>query len=338
MHSHTALYDTNLLHHTAPCLLDLWVEGISPLVIEVFVIYVWSTPLTTNILQTSYSSDIKIETVFILFVLALLTFALNVCIYPYLTTIHDTTNISHSPLFRSVWTFTCAVFIRMSTGIVGIIPLTILVFLPLIYVRVPRPLASISAIYAVIFFGVCAIDRLLSTRTEYSEKVQRVTDTTPVFYNISMNWIIFVANSVHHMTWISSHAHTSDRSRPPIVSYFFLRWRHSAIPIAIFRTLVVLFCTAFACVSKTHQENQSFILVGTLFFFTTISTLTAWVHCQHENVTSLRAILLASVTTAVCGMLADSMEQTTFLYMLLPAAICVELVLAHRHTQKLHSE
>lgn len=338
MNRRVYMYNTDNQHRYVPSFIDVWTEGITPLIVELFVIYLWSTPLTSNMLQIDRSSDTDVVTIFIATVISLLTFMLNICIHPYLITIHAMTHVSKSPIFRAVWTFTCAVSIRQLTGFVGIIPFTILVFLPLIYVRVSQSLASISAVYAVIYFGVCAVHGLSSVQNKPSVPLQLITQEAPTAYTVVMSWVVFIASSVHHMTWVSSHTHTSDPSEPPVISYLFLRWRNSGIPIAIFRTLVVSICMVVVCKPTTYNKSDTFQFMQALFLFLTISTLTAWTHCQHTNVACLRSILLASVTTAVCGMLVDNVEQMAFLYMSLPLAIFVELVLVHRHNHKLHTE
>ena len=144
---------------------QLWCEAVAPLVMDAFAIYLWATPLTTSLVSRAPLGSIGTTVA-----IAFLVFIGNMVIHPRRCIhFHAKTNIAENPLFRALWLYTCADAVSHSTGGTGaVMSFTIVVFLPLIYARVPASLAACSALYATAFF-VLTIARAVVIQVEPPE-------------------------------------------------------------------------------------------------------------------------------------------------------------------------
>jgi hypothetical protein len=322
-------------HTRHPSPEELWVEGITPLVLEAFAIFIWTTPMTNSFLgkvpaiADSYMLTALLTALFV----SVYTFLLNICIHPYVHTILARTSVCDSPLFRTIWIFICAYTATRYTGAPGIMQFTIVTLVPLIYVHVSDKLAAYSAIYASAFLilGVGHGVAFFGAKQSLSVETQHTTvhlDATVV----ATHSIVFMINSLYHTLWFSSHRHTSDPAVPPCLSYFLFPWDKSKLKVAGFRALLVM--TAVLGSSGRMMENPTityryhrvveFFQIVSLFV--TISTFTAWTHCQHKYHNRLRTILCASITSATAGMLVDTMEQQLFMWALFLVGIVFDVV------------
>ena len=144
----------------------------------------------------------------------------------------------------------------------GVLPFTLVTFLPLVYVRISPLLPPITALYATGFF-ICTI---LVAVTRHGGHTMHATDTSFSVYFSVLELFSFTLSCVHHSIWIASHNHTrslqppeyqgpSDAQTDPSTSL--PRWIHSeSIQLATFRTLVVLFSML---VGGTHTYTASFL-------------------------------------------------------------------------------
>ncbi|KAJ1469359.1 hypothetical protein T484DRAFT_3628516 [Baffinella frigidus] len=215
----------------------LWSDGVTPLVLDAFVIYLWVTPLTDNILRITY---------------------------------HDET---------------------------------------------PNFMTACSALYATAFFTFTAARSVTLKSEEQSDEFVSGMTIERDGYRIAMHWLLFIVGSVHHTIWTASHAHTCDPPYLLLQLYRFLPGsivraiptvllgQSVAVGMATFRTAIVLL---FMLVHETPSAFRGVGFPGPIDFlhslslFITISTFTAWVHCQHQNHNNLRSILTASVVASAC--------------------------------------
>jgi hypothetical protein len=312
--------------YRAPYLKEIWVEGITPLVLDAFVVHLWAKPLISDLINITQASGGIVMTTTTITVLAIVTFLVNVATHRHLPDFHRDTNLSESAMFRAVWNFTTAASVTRYIGGVSLMPIVIVTFLPLIYVRVPQSTASVSAIYASMF----VVFTIWHTMWQEPE-IQTYGDmsATHGVYSIALHWLVFILQTLHHTLWISSHTYTSDTSDDPILCLFFVHWRHSRLPISCFRTLVVLLCV-FALDAHidvtAHGFHKTVKFLQVLFLFATISTYTAWTSCQHTYSTALRNIITASVVASSFGMITQNIEQTAFVFLMFPIAIVIDVV------------
>ena len=214
--------------------------------------------------------------------------------------------------------------------------------MPIIYIRVPYLLPAVSAIYATVFFALTT-GRSLLLFVRHEEIRPTIGFEVPHDgYSVGFHWFVFAFSSLHHPVFMSSHLYTSNPDDQPSESYFLFKWRNSALPLAAFRTIVVLCCVfiretnSYGHVYKYHETIE---FLETLLLFVTIVTFTAWVHCQHIYPNTLRNILETSVVAASCGMIAENIEQTAFLCLLTPAAIAIDMYFIKlKHKRKTHNE
>ena len=317
--------DIQLVHKS---FMQIWMEGVTPLVLDAFVMHIWATPLIRGLINGAPMNSGVGETVSIVTVAALLTLVVNVCIHPHVLRFHRTTGICDSPLFRAIWIFSSAAATRRYIGGGTVMSFTIITFLPLIYIRPPPHLPVVSSLYGLLFFCLSAGRSFLMLFRQESVGPTMDTSFPHDTYSVGLYWFVFIFNSIHHPVFMSSQVYTSDTSTDHIESYFFVRWRHSALPLAAFRTVVVVLCVFInenELRGRPYQYHEAVEFAEILFLYLTISTFTAWVHCQHVHTNTLRNILTTSVVAASCGMIVERIEQTAFLCLLTPIAIAIDL-------------
>ena len=309
---------------------EIWSHSLTPLVIDAFTLYMWATPFTTHLLATvGTTAGWYVTTVM---TVAMLTFTVSIVTYKHVNWLHEEVGVSESPLFRSVWLFAAMGTVVRHVGGVGVLPFTLVTFLPLVYVRISPLLPPITALYATGFF-ICTT---LVASTRHGGPAIHATGTSFSAYISVLELLSFTISCAHHSIWIASHNHTrplppteyqgpSDTKTDPITSLTRLIYAEST-QLAAFRTLVVLFSML---VGGTHTYPASFLpicFLQTLFLLATISTLAAWTHCQHQQPASLSQVLLATVVASSCGMLVDGIGQTACLLAAAPFAIALELL------------
>jgi hypothetical protein len=304
------------------------------LVLEAFAMHLWVTPISNNLMNNS--PLILNSSVITLLVISLIassfTFGVNVCIYPYLHRILDTTNVSESPLFRAVWVFICAASVTRYTGTVGMMQFTIVTFVPLIYIRVPDKLASCSAVYALIFLVITAAHTIaFSEAKRYLPELSN----TPLHYDtavLATHSVVFIITSIYHVLWFASHKHISGLVEQP----GFI----SVIPQAVIRSILVVLSLllnsgrATETTGVTYTYHAIVEVVQILLLFVTISTFSSWAHCQHANHNRLRTIICAVVTTAMAGMIVNTLEQHVFMLGLFIIGIVVDIVYSTNKSPK----
>ena len=307
---------------------QMCIEGITPLVLDAFVMHIWATPLIRSLINGAPTDSGTSETFAIVTVAAILTFTVNICMHPYVLKFHRITSVSDSPMFRAIWIFSSAAATRRYSVGSPALSFTIVAFLPLVYVRIPHHLRVASALYGFVFFCLSAGRTCLMFLRQ--ENVRQPMDLSYPHdaYSVGFHWFVFFFSCLHHPVFMSSQIYISDINTDQIESYFFAKWRHSAIPLAAFRTLVLIFCV-FIRENELHgmpyEYHQAVEFLEVLFLYLTISTFTAWAHCQHVQVNTLRNILTTSVVAASCGMIVETIEQTAFLCFLTPIAISFDL-------------
>lgn len=285
------LYSTGYTNRHAS-IKELWIEGVTPLLLEAFAIHLWVPPIANSLISTRpmIAGSHALTLAVIGSVVAIFTFLVNLWIHPHTHSILAKTGVGESPLFRSVWVFICACAVSRYTGNDGIMQFTVVTILPLVYVRVPEQLASCAAVYAGIFSILCICHHIALFVAGRPFWTEAPVDTTHHHgYSIASHSAVFVATSVYHILWFSSHRHTSDPTQQPSLSYFFFPWETSALPLSVFRTILVLLsmfehvghATQTDGITYTNQKVVEFLRI--LFLFTTISTFTAWTHCQHKH-------------------------------------------------------
>ena len=303
-----------------------FIDQVAPLVLDAFVMHLWLQPLLSNILIKTPLHSGTGFTLSMVLLCSILTFTLNMSIYPHLTDIHLRTGVGDSPLFRSIWVFICAAAARRYTG-GGAMPFTIVTFIPLLYVRVPHLIHVISCVYGLLFFTVSITRNAFML---FRDKITRPDSYNPSgddFYVLGFYWFVFIFTSIFHPIFMSSQMYTTDRHQNMNRSNIAFVWRFAGTRIAIFRSIVVLLTALLydrnsAMYLQKNRDNMEFI--ETLFLYMTITTFTAWVHCQHVNPNKLSNILTSSVAAASCGMIVDNIEQAAFLCALTPAAIAFD--------------
>jgi hypothetical protein len=314
---------------------ELCVEGVVPLLLDAFSMQLWLMPLVDSIMGSiPMGASATASTLCVAIILAVVTFVLNVSVYPHLHPFLAHSRVGDSPLFRAVWVYTCAAAVTRYTGGAGVMSFSIVTFVPFVYVRVPDILPVFASLYACVFFVFIAVHNVMSIQAGGSRFARsRVVHSYDV-YSMAMHSIVFISSSLYHAVWIASHKYTSDPAQQPVSSYLFLRWRRWGILPALFRTLVLVLCMLNRDGSETagssssvarYQNHDVFRFLMTLCLFATISIYTSWTHCQHLDANKLRNILSASVVAATCGVLALDMEQIAFLCVAAPLAIWTDI-------------
>ena len=303
---------------------QMWIEGITPLILDAFVMHIWATPLIRSLINGAPVSSNETETFGIVSVAAILTFTVNVFIHPHVLRFHKTTSVSDSPMFRAIWIFSSAVATRRYSVGSPALSFTIITFLPLIYIRIPPYLRVVSSFYGLVFFCLSAGRSCLMFFRQ--ESVRQTMDPSYLHdaYSIGFHWFVFLFSCIHHPIFMSSQVYISDTNTHLIENYFFVKWRHSPVPLAAFRTMVLFFCVFIReneLYGVPYKYHQAVEFLEILFLYLTISTFTAWAHCQHIQANTLRNILTTSVVAASCGMMVETIEQTAFLCFLTPMAI-----------------
>ena len=314
---------------------EVWIDDLTPIMIDAFALYIWATPFITRLLSTVGTTVWwYVATVM---VIAMLTFTVNLAAHKHIHWLHSDLRVCESPLFRSVWLFAAMSTVTRHTEGGGVLPFTIVTFLPLVYVRISPLLPPVTALYATGFF-VCTI---LISVTRLGGHNVNAKDTNFSFYESGLDLLSFTISCAHHSIWIASHKHTrslqhteyqsqSDTQTDTCTSILGAWVQSEATILATFRMLLVIFSIL---VGGTPTYSTSVLLeypllglLQTLFLLATISTLAAWTHGQHQQPTCLSNVLLATVVASSCGMLVDGTGQTVCLLAAMPFAIALELM------------
>ena len=298
----------------------------TPLILDAFTLYLWATSVTTC-LKDAVETDIIGVGVTALF-MVLVTFTMSAVRTERAHLLHTPRGVCESPLFRTVWLFAAMGTVKRHTGVmVGVLPFTVVTFLPLIYVRVPVKLPAFTALYATGFF-LCTT--ALALRID-RDAVVHIAPKECELWGISywLAWVSFIICCIHHSIWIESQNRfqtgLTDRCVPDhYISFTTASYTWyvdpKSIKMATFRTLVVLFIVLTHETPTYFNERPSVTFLQTLFLFATVSTLAAWTHCQHLETNSLSNVLVSTVVASTCGVLVDSIQQIACL---LVAAVCV---------------
>lgn len=335
----SALYtDRHGSHADQPPIEKHWSEGITPCVLDAFQVYVWASPITSSILA-SVEPGRDTACACIVLLLLVLTLALNLAILANAEAFHVRTGVADSTLFRAGWVFICACAITRFTGHGGgVTAFAVVAVLPLVYVRVSGSLTGCSALFAIAFFVLTVARSVLEPSSSTVERLlwRDVKDWEAASWPVvAAHWAVFVVASAFHAVWAASHAHTLGRDAlTPVQAYAVAvpsatAAASAALPKALFRTSLVLLCLlvreAPPCGghgSANHLHTIRFL--QTLALCVTISTITAWTHCQHKRVNSLRGVLAATVTAALCGILVETIQQIVVLSLLFPGAVLLD--------------
>ena len=303
-----------------PSRTELWIEWVTPLILDTFSIYLTANPITTNLVETLPLNAGGTTPLLAVFG-GVMTFALNMFMIPYVRRFVHETGVSDTPLFRSVWLFICACAVNRYTASNSIMTFTVVTFIPYVYIRVRHQLAACAAVYALIFLLLTCNNFVDPFRFE--EGPARPFNQNDV-YNIMVHTYVFVLSSLYHIARFETHKYTSNPK-----SCLLLPWRNSAIPLATFRTIVVMVCIlsgngGFASdISSTTHTYYKYMCV--LFLLSAISTYTAWTHCQHNHKHRLQNILATSVFTSSFGSLVSNMEQIFFAWTIFYLVIFIDI-------------
>jgi len=319
-------------HGRPASLYEFWSEGATPLIIDAFEISLWATPLIGSIVSSIPPGSSETKGVAIALMLVM-TFLLNWRLISIGRYFHTKLNICDSPIFRCGWIFICALAVSRYTGGKDVSSFTVVAFLPLVYTRTSAHLPSCISFYALAFFILLTYRIALRSQhvadTPWDIMPRQEGDWVENGYvRIGMYWFLFLSATFYHVVWSSSHESTADNHKElPVPSYFFMRWRHSSIPLSLFRTLFVGLCVFLSEIpagTSTGHYEASLETLHIFILFVTISTLTSWTHCQHLHPNSLRSILIATVTAAACGLSVGNVEQITTVVILSPVAIAFD--------------
>ena len=301
-----------------PSIIEIWIEGFAPLVLDAFSIY-----LVTNTTTTSFVETLNGTTQPLLFVAistGALTFAMNMFMMPYIRQFVNETGVGDAPLFRSVWLFICATAVTQHTATTGIMTFTIVTFIPYIYIRVRHQLAACAAVYALVFLLFVVRNSVLSPKRQQPHVNQ--TDV----YNIISHTCVFILSSLYHIAWFETHKYTSDPdSQIPVRSYFLFPYRNSTIPLAAFRTVVVVLCVLSGNGGLSDETTPGVHFMRILFLLSAISTYTAWIHCQHTHKHTLHTVLSTSVFVSAFGSLVSNIQQTLFAWAVFYIVILIDI-------------
>ena len=326
-----------------------WSEGITPCVLDGFEVYLWASPITSSILA-SVEPGHNIWCVCIVLLLLSLTLTLNLAILSNAEAFHVRTGVEDSSLFRAGWVFICACAITRYTGDrAGVTAFAVVVVLPLVYVRVSGSLTGCTALFAVAFFVLTLSRSMLEPSPSSTVEHllwRELNDWEAVSWTVVVaQWAVFVVATSFHAVWAASHAHTLGLDAlTPVQAYAVpvpaAKSRVSAaLPQALFRTGLVLLSllvreapagSSTGARSSSSSSSSSAPHLHTIQFLqalalcVTVSTLTAWTHCQHKRANSLRGVLAATVTAALCGMLVKTIQQTAVLAVLFPGAALLD--------------
>jgi len=324
--------DSQHAKQTRSPLIHFFLDQVAPLVLDAFVMHLWLHPLLSILLNETPLHSGNGLTTSIVIVCMVLTFTVNMTIHPKLLDIHTRIGVCESPLFRSVWIFISAAAVRRYTGS-GAMPFTIVTFIPLLYVRVPHLIHVISCIYGILFFTVTIARNAFMFFEDEDTLPFSYEPGDDDAYQIGFSWFVFMFTSIFHPIFMSSQMYTTDRFKDMSRSNRIFLWTSSGVRIAIFRSIIVLLSAllydrnSIAYMQK-NTDNMKFI--ETLFLNMTITTFTAWVHCQHVNPNAISNILTTSVVAASCGMIVDNIEQAALLCSLTPAAIAFDIYSVRR--------
>ena len=317
-----------------------WSEGVTPGILDGFEVYLWASPLTSNILAFVEPGHDKLCACIVLLLLSL-TLALNLAILANAEAFHLRTGVADSSLFRAGWVFICACAITRYTGERGgVTAFAVVVVLPLVYVRVSGSLTGCTALFAIAFFVLTLSRSVLEPSSSTVERLlwRDVNDWEAASWMVvAAHWTVFVVASSFHAVWAASHAHTLGLDAlTPVQSYAVpvpaaMSRVSAALPKALLRTGLVLLCllvreapagSTGARSSADHLHTIRFLQA--LALCVTVSTLTAWTHCQHQRANSLRSVLVATVTAALCGILVETIQQIAVLAVLFPGSALLD--------------
>ena len=311
----------------------IWQTTFAPLILDAFTLHLWATPFTS--LLREYASTVP-ELVATVVLIAALTFTVNLATIKHAELLHETTRVSESPLFRTVFLFAASSTIKRCVGGAGVLNLTVVAFVPLVYVRVPSSIPVLSAVYATVYF-VCVVMGTISNNAQPSG--EEPSNSYSYFTN-ALVWVCFVLSNIHHAAWQASHSHYSpsrgrfvgDRDPDSVASCSLWLYEHliqESTRLAAYRTMVAIGCMLLRRTEPATVGPVAFI--ERLSLLVTVSTFTCYVHCQHSTVhNSLSSVLRSTVVVVACGMLVDNVEQVACILVAVPAAISFELVSIRR--------
>jgi hypothetical protein len=315
-----------------------WSEGVTPYILDGFEVYLWASPITSNILA-SVEPGHSIRCAGIVLLLLCLTLILNLTILAHAEAFHVHTGVADSSLFRAGWVFICACAITRYTGDRGgVTAFAVVVVLPLVYVRVSGSLTGCTAFFAVAFVVFTISRSVLEPSSSAVERLlwRDANDwEAPPGAVVAAHWTVFVVASAFHAVWAASHAHTLGLDAlTPVQAYAVpapsaTSRASAALPKALFRTGLVLLCLLVREAPPSGARSSAYHLhtvrfLQALALCVTVSTLTAWTHCQHKRANSLRSVLAATVTAALCGILVETIQQIVVLSVLFPGAALLD--------------
>jgi hypothetical protein len=304
--------------------LETWIDGVTPLVLEAFAIYLTVNQCIVNLVREIplNGSGPTLQIVIISMSMGALTFAINMVTLKHIRKFVCDRQLGDVTLFRSVWVFICAHAITPFTETTGIMPFAIVTVIPFVYIRVNQHLAACSAVYALIFlFFVVRNSFVVEEQNRFLPEGRH-----PQVYHIIMHLSVFVASVLYHIAWFASHKYTPDTAAAAALattatSSRLVRWRHSTTPLSALRASIVILCSLsgrygfsddVTATTTTINYNSAAKHMRILFLFITISTFTAWTHCQHQHKRRFQHILSASVVTSAIGFLVSNIEQIFF--------------------------